>query len=258
MRDLALEARRRPAGRDRPRGRAISANRSISCSQRRQARGRAAAGRSRRRDQGRRSRARADPRRPGRGRARRLATAACWWRSPRWRSPADLGVELFTYEGKLPAHAVWFGEDQGRYVVGSDPARAPRRSWSARRLLALPARIVGRVGGDALGAAKAKPPLAPRRAARRARELASAATWSHESVSGSRPRHPQSASPLRRLGPSSRERVGQVRQHSAGRCWLHLPVGDKRRQSSQRPNSRRPRQRSLAPHADGMPPKSSS
>ena len=28
-----------------------------------------------------------------------------------------MGVELFAYEGTLPVHAVWFGEDQGRYVA---------------------------------------------------------------------------------------------------------------------------------------------
>ena len=61
----------------------------------------------------------------------------------------NLGVELFTYEKKLPAHAIWFGEDQGRYLVAIDPARA-EELLERGRLLALPARIVGRVGGDAL------------------------------------------------------------------------------------------------------------
>ena len=60
-----------------------------------------------------------------------------------------LGVELFPYEGKLPAHAVWFGEDQGRYVLSVAPERAEEITERAR-LLALPARIVGRVGGDRL------------------------------------------------------------------------------------------------------------
>ena len=62
---------------------------------------------------------------------------------------AGLGVELFPYEGKLPAHAVWFGEDQGRYVLSVAPERAEEITERAR-LLALPARIVGRVGGDRL------------------------------------------------------------------------------------------------------------
>jgi phosphoribosylformylglycinamidine synthase len=60
-----------------------------------------------------------------------------------------IGVQLFPYEGKLPAHAAWFGEDQGRYVVETAPERAEEIVERAR-LLALPARVVGRVGGDAL------------------------------------------------------------------------------------------------------------
>lgn len=59
----------------------------------------------------------------------------------------NVGVELYPYEGKLPAHAVWFGEDQGRYVVAVAPDRAEEVVERAR-LLALPARIVGTVGGD--------------------------------------------------------------------------------------------------------------
>jgi phosphoribosylformylglycinamidine synthase len=69
-----------------------------------------------------------------------------------------LGVELFPYEGKLPAHAIWFGEDQGRYVLSVVPERAEIVLERAR-LLALPARIVGRVGGTAI-ALKGEPPLA--------------------------------------------------------------------------------------------------
>jgi phosphoribosylformylglycinamidine synthase subunit PurL len=61
----------------------------------------------------------------------------------------DRGVELFPYEGKLPAHASWFGEDQGRYVVEVTPALGEEIIERAR-LLSLPARIVGRVGGEAL------------------------------------------------------------------------------------------------------------
>ncbi|HRN89634.1 MAG TPA: AIR synthase-related protein, partial [Hyphomicrobium sp.] len=62
---------------------------------------------------------------------------------------ARLGVELFAYEGKLPHHAVWFGEDQGRYVLSVDPAKAEEVIERAR-LLALPARIIGRTGGDSI------------------------------------------------------------------------------------------------------------
>ncbi|MGD9783708.1 MAG: phosphoribosylformylglycinamidine synthase subunit PurL [Hyphomicrobiaceae bacterium] len=61
----------------------------------------------------------------------------------------NLGAELFPYEGKLPAHAIWFGEDQGRYIVSVSPRRAEEVLERAR-LLALPARIVGRVGGDSI------------------------------------------------------------------------------------------------------------
>ena len=60
-----------------------------------------------------------------------------------------VGVQLFSYEGKLPAHAAWFGEDQGRYVVEASPELAEEVIERAR-LLALPARVVGTVGGDTL------------------------------------------------------------------------------------------------------------
>jgi phosphoribosylformylglycinamidine synthase len=65
------------------------------------------------------------------------------------REATGLGVELYPYEGKLPAHAIWFGEDQGRYVVEVTPQRAEEVLERAR-LLELPARIVGRTGGDAI------------------------------------------------------------------------------------------------------------
>ncbi|MEZ5816242.1 MAG: phosphoribosylformylglycinamidine synthase subunit PurL [Hyphomicrobiaceae bacterium] len=59
------------------------------------------------------------------------------------------GVELFPYEGRLPAHAIWFGEDQGRYLIACQPSTAEEIAERAR-LLALVARIVGRVSGEAL------------------------------------------------------------------------------------------------------------
>jgi phosphoribosylformylglycinamidine synthase len=65
------------------------------------------------------------------------------------REASGTGVELYAYEGKLPPHAVWFGEDQGRYVVEVTPQKAEEVLERAR-LLELPARIVGRVGGDAI------------------------------------------------------------------------------------------------------------
>jgi phosphoribosylformylglycinamidine synthase len=65
------------------------------------------------------------------------------------RESSGLGVELYPYEGKLPAHAIWFGEDQGRYAVEVTPQKAEEVLERAR-LLELPARIVGRTGGDAI------------------------------------------------------------------------------------------------------------
>jgi phosphoribosylformylglycinamidine synthase subunit PurL len=62
---------------------------------------------------------------------------------------ASNGVELYPYEGKLPAHAAWFGEDQGRYVLAAAPKVAEQIAERAR-LLGLPARIVGKVGGTSL------------------------------------------------------------------------------------------------------------
>ena len=47
-----------------------------------------------------------------------------------------IGVQLFPYEGKLPAHAAWFGEDQGRYVMEASPELAEEIIERAR-LLAL-------------------------------------------------------------------------------------------------------------------------
>jgi phosphoribosylformylglycinamidine synthase len=65
------------------------------------------------------------------------------------REATGVGVELYPYEGKLPAHAIWFGEDQGRYVLEVTPQKAEEVLERAR-LLELPARIVGRIGGDAI------------------------------------------------------------------------------------------------------------
>ncbi len=72
------------------------------------------------------------------------------------KNGGGVGVELYPYEGKLPAHAVWFGEDQGRYVVEVTPQKVEEVLERAR-LLELPARIVGRTGGDALSLKGEKP-----------------------------------------------------------------------------------------------------
>ena len=53
-------------------------------------------------------------------------------------------------KASCPAHAIWFGEDQGRYVVEVTPQKAEEILERAR-LLELPARIIGRTGGDAIG-----------------------------------------------------------------------------------------------------------
>ena len=69
-----------------------------------------------------------------------------------------LGAQLYPYEGKMPAHAAWFGEDQGRYLFESTPEDAEEIIERAR-LLDLPARVIGRIGGDALSL-KGEGPLA--------------------------------------------------------------------------------------------------
>ena len=61
----------------------------------------------------------------------------------------ERGAQLWPYEGRLPAHAAWFGEDQGRYVLEVAPNGAEEIMERAR-LLGLAARVVGKVGGDAL------------------------------------------------------------------------------------------------------------
>jgi phosphoribosylformylglycinamidine synthase II len=59
------------------------------------------------------------------------------------------GAQLYPFEGKLPAHAAWFGEDQGRYVLEVTP-EAAEEILERARLMVLQARVIGRVGGDSL------------------------------------------------------------------------------------------------------------
>ncbi len=61
----------------------------------------------------------------------------------------EKGASLWPYEGKLPAHAAWFGEDQGRYVVEAAPDMAEEIVERAK-LLGLPARVIGKVGGETI------------------------------------------------------------------------------------------------------------
>ena len=80
----------------------------------------------------------------------------------------NLGVQLFPYEGRLPSHAAWFGEDQGRYLLEAEPTLAEEIIERAR-LLALPARLVGRIGGTGISLmAEATLPLADLRTAHEA------------------------------------------------------------------------------------------
>jgi len=68
-----------------------------------------------------------------------------------------LGVALDANPGPLPAHALWFGEDQGRYVVAasSDKADAIHKAAAVAKV---PLRLLGTVGGDAM-ALDGEPPL---------------------------------------------------------------------------------------------------
>jgi len=61
----------------------------------------------------------------------------------------DVGVEVYPYEGKLPAHAIWFGEDQGRYIIEVAPGTADRILERARQV-GIQGRIVGKIGGQQL------------------------------------------------------------------------------------------------------------
>ena len=60
-----------------------------------------------------------------------------------------LGVALDAAPEGRPAHAVWFGEDQGRYVVAAAQNEAARILHEAATA-GLPARRVGKATGDAL------------------------------------------------------------------------------------------------------------
>jgi len=75
------------------------------------------------------------------------------------------GVALDAAPGPLPAHAVWFGEDQARYIVAAPPdkADAVRKVAEAAKV---PLRQLGTVGGDAIRLDGEPPlPLAVLRAA---------------------------------------------------------------------------------------------
>ena len=68
------------------------------------------------------------------------------------------GVELDPVTGPIPAHALWFGEDQARYVVAASPDKADA-IHKAAAVAKVPLRLLGKVGGDAI-ALDGEPPLA--------------------------------------------------------------------------------------------------
>jgi phosphoribosylformylglycinamidine synthase II len=59
----------------------------------------------------------------------------------------DIGATLDAAPGDLPAHAWWFGEDQGRYVVAAASAEAV---LAAAKAAGVPAMVIGKTGGSAL------------------------------------------------------------------------------------------------------------
>jgi phosphoribosylformylglycinamidine synthase subunit PurL len=59
------------------------------------------------------------------------------------------GVTLEASPSPLPAHALWFGEDQARYVVSAAPEKADA-IHKAAAFAKVPVRLLGRVGGDAI------------------------------------------------------------------------------------------------------------
>ncbi len=63
-----------------------------------------------------------------------------------------IGASLEAHEGPLPRHAYYFGEEQGRYLLGVAPEDADVLVEKAIEA-ELPARIVGHAGGDLIGLA---------------------------------------------------------------------------------------------------------
>ncbi|MGI8852549.1 MAG: phosphoribosylformylglycinamidine synthase subunit PurL [Methyloceanibacter sp.] len=59
------------------------------------------------------------------------------------------GVTLEASPDHLPEHALWFGEDQARYVIAASPDKADA-IHKASALGEVPIRLLGRVGGEAI------------------------------------------------------------------------------------------------------------
>jgi phosphoribosylformylglycinamidine synthase II len=75
------------------------------------------------------------------------------------------GVHLEKTPDGLPAHAVWFGEDQARYVVAA-PANEAEAIREAAMAAGVPVRALGTAGGDSIALPGETPlPLATLRAA---------------------------------------------------------------------------------------------
>jgi phosphoribosylformylglycinamidine synthase II len=75
------------------------------------------------------------------------------------------GVQLEKTPDGLPAHAVWFGEDQARYVVAA-PANEAEAIRRAAMAAGVPVRALGTAGGDSIALPGETPlPLATLRAA---------------------------------------------------------------------------------------------
>ncbi len=66
----------------------------------------------------------------------------------------NVGMSLTRLEGDILAHAYWFGEDQGRYIVASSE---PGEVLAAAKLAGAKARVIGRTGGDMLTVDGAEP-----------------------------------------------------------------------------------------------------
>ncbi len=60
-----------------------------------------------------------------------------------------IGVALHAGQTVLPAHAFWFGEDQARYLMAA-PEDTAQTIRAAAEKAGVPARVIGRIGGDAL------------------------------------------------------------------------------------------------------------
>ena len=74
-------------------------------------------------------------------------TAACWWRSPKWRCPSGIGASI-GLAGLPDAIPFWFGEDQARYVIAAPFAEAEKIVAEARAAYITVAEL-GKTGGDA-------------------------------------------------------------------------------------------------------------